>query len=77
MGNSFRPQPGPTIYGELKTPVTSDLLQVGLIVAFAMIAFSFLLILPGIRGAEVIPIVPLKMSIHMCYVLPRLCKHVQ
>lgn len=59
MGNSFRPQPGPAVYGENKTPVTSDLLQVGLLVAFAMIAFSFLLILPGIRGSEVC-------SVHYC-----------
>ena len=46
-------QPGPTLYGELKTPVTEDLLEVGLIVAFAIIAGSFILIIPGIRGAEV------------------------
>lgn len=53
MGNSFRLQPGPTLYGENKTPVTEDILEVGLLVAFAMIAFSFILIIPGIRGWEV------------------------
>ena len=53
MGNSFRLQPGPTLYGENKTPVTEDLLEVGLLVAFGMIAFSFILIIPGIRGWEV------------------------
>ena len=53
MGNSFRMQPRPTLYGEEKTPVTEDLLQVGLLVAFGIIAFSFILIIPGIRGAEV------------------------
>ena len=53
MGNSFRLQPGPTLYGENKTPVTEDLLEVGLLVAFGLIAFSFLLIIPGIRGWEV------------------------
>ena len=47
-------QPRPTLYGEEKTPVTEDLLQVGLLVAFGIIAFSFILIIPGIRGAEVI-----------------------
>lgn len=53
MGNSFRPQPFPVIYGENKTPFRNDLLEVGILVAFAMIAFSFLLIIPGIRGWEV------------------------
>lgn len=53
MGNSFRQQPGPTLYGENKTPVTEDVLEIGLVVAFAMIAFSFILIIPGIRGWEV------------------------
>ena len=53
MGNSFRLQPGPTLYGENKTPVTEDLLEVGLLVAFGLIAFSFILIIPGIRGWEV------------------------
>lgn len=53
MGNSFRNQPLPTLYGENKTPVTEDLLEVGLLVAFGMIAFSFILIIPGIRGWEV------------------------
>ena len=53
MGNSFRNQPAPALYGENKTPVTEDVLEVGLLVAFAMIAFSFILIIPGIRGWEV------------------------
>lgn len=53
MGNSFRPQPFPVIYGENKTPFRNDLVEVGILVAFAMIAFSFLLIIPGIRGWEV------------------------
>ena len=53
MGNSFRNQPAPALYGENKTPVTEDILEVGLLVAFAMIAFSFILIIPGIRGWEV------------------------
>lgn len=53
MGNAFRNQPAPTLYGENKTAVTDDLLEVGLLVAFGMIAFSFILIIPGIRGWEV------------------------
>ena len=53
MGNSLRRQPLGTIYGELKTPVTEDVLQVGLLFAFGIIAFSFLVIIPGIRGIEV------------------------
>ena len=53
MGNSFRQQPTGTLYPEQHTPVTEDLLQVGLLFAFAIIAFSFILIIPGIRGSEV------------------------
>ncbi len=53
MGNSFRPQPLPTIYPANPTPFASDLLEVGILVAFAMIAFSFIVIIPGIRGWEV------------------------
>ncbi|KAL5457354.1 hypothetical protein EMCRGX_G034603 [Ephydatia muelleri] len=52
MGNAFRQHPGPAIYAPLKTPVTDDLLEVGLLVAFGMIGFSFLLIIPGIRSWE-------------------------
>lgn len=53
MGNAFRAQPFPALYGDNKTPVTEDVLEVGLLVAFSMIAFSFILIIPGIRGWEV------------------------
>lgn len=53
MGNSFRPQPAPAIYPPNATPFASDLLEVGLLVAFGMIAASFILIIPGIRGWEV------------------------
>ena len=53
MGNSFRPQPLPAYYPDNKTPVSEDLLEVGLLVAFGMIAFSFFIIVPGIRGMEV------------------------
>lgn len=57
MGNSFRQQPAPALYGENKTPVSEDLLEVGLLVAFGMIAFSFIIIIPGIRGWEVSSVV--------------------
>ena len=53
MGNAFRLQPGPTLYPENKTPVTEDLLEIGFLFAFGIIAFSFILIIPGIRGMEV------------------------
>ena len=53
MGNSLRRQPQGAIYEELKTPVTEDVLQVGLLFAFGIIAFSFIVIIPGIRGLEV------------------------
>ena len=53
MGNAFRNQPSPTRYGALKTPVTEDLLQVGLLFAFGIIAASFIIIIPGIRRWEV------------------------
>ena len=53
MGNSFRLQPGPTLYPGNKTPVTEDVLEIGLGVAFAVIAFCFIIIIPGIRGWEV------------------------
>lgn len=52
MGNAFRLQPGPALYPENKTPVTEDLLEVGLLWAFGTVAFSFILIIPGIRGWE-------------------------
>ena len=54
MGNAFRNQPGPTLYGPNKTPFAADHLEVGLSVAGAMLLFSFIFILPGIRGWEVI-----------------------
>ena len=54
MGNAFRQQPGPTLYGSNKTPFAADLVEVGLAVATAMLVFSFFIIIPGIRGWEVI-----------------------
>ena len=54
MGNSFRAQPLPTRYPSMRTPVTEDTLQVGLLYAFGIIALCFILIIPGIRGWEVL-----------------------
>lgn len=42
----------PTVYGENKTAADVDVLESGIIFAFAILAFSFYIILPGIRGAE-------------------------
>lgn len=53
MGNAFRRQPGPALYDALASPVTDDLLEIGLAFAIGIIFFSFLLIIPGIRGWEV------------------------
>ena len=53
MGNSLRLQPMPSRFGTLQTHVTEDVLQVGLLYAFAIIAASFIAIIPGIRGWEV------------------------
>ena len=53
MGNAFRLQPGPALYPANATPFLNDTEEVGLLVAFSIIAFSFILIIPGIRGWEV------------------------
>ena len=53
MGNAFRRQPGPALYPDNKTPVAEDVLEVGLLFAASLVAFSFLLIIAGIRGWEV------------------------
>lgn len=52
MGNAFRLQPGPALYPPNATPFMEDVEEVGILVAFGMIAFSFILIIPGIRGWE-------------------------
>jgi len=48
----FRDVPYPTLYPPRKTPVTADVLEAGLIFAMCIIAFSFVLIIPGVRGRE-------------------------
>lgn len=46
--DTFRTLPFPTLYGPMKTPVTADVLEAGLIFAIAILAVSFLVILPGL-----------------------------
>lgn len=47
--DAFRNKPFPTLYGPSRSAVTVDVLEIGLIVAFLSIAFSMLLILPGVK----------------------------
>lgn len=49
----FRENGGPTQYGPQYTPVTEDVLVVGLLVGFGIVLFSAIIVLPGIRGKEV------------------------
>ncbi|KAI8506261.1 regulation of thyroid hormone proteinration [Branchiostoma belcheri] len=49
---AFRVDGGPTQYPPNPTPVTADVLEVGLVFAVAILAFSFLVILPGVRGMQ-------------------------
>lgn len=48
----WRKNGGPTLYGPDKTAVTADVLEAGLLFAAAILAFSLLIVLPGIRGKE-------------------------
>lgn len=50
--DGWRKDGGPTLYGPLKTAVTADVLEAGFIFAIVILAFSLLLILPGIRGRQ-------------------------
>ncbi|XP_041464964.1 dual oxidase maturation factor 1-like isoform X1 [Lytechinus variegatus] len=55
MGNTytaFRVQGLPTYYPPNKTPVTADVLEIGFVFAFLITFFSFIIILPGIRGMQ-------------------------
>ena len=51
--DAWRKDGGPTLYPSLKSAVTADVLEVGFIFAFVIVAFSFFIILPGFRGKEV------------------------
>lgn len=50
--SAFRENGAPTFYEAVHTPVEADILVSGLIFAFVIIAASFFLVLPGIRGKE-------------------------
>ncbi|XP_062605745.1 dual oxidase maturation factor 1-like isoform X1 [Saccostrea cucullata] len=50
--DAFRSNGAPTYYDSDKTPFMADILESGLIYAFVILAFSFFIILPGIRGKE-------------------------
>ncbi|XP_061171546.1 dual oxidase maturation factor 1-like isoform X2 [Saccostrea echinata] len=50
--DALRSNGAPTYYDSDKTPFMADILESGLIYAFVILAFSFFIILPGIRGKE-------------------------
>ena len=50
---AFRDNDGPTLYDDNKTSVTVDVLEIGLVFAICILAFSFIIILPGFRGKSV------------------------
>ncbi|XP_046352903.2 dual oxidase maturation factor 1-like isoform X2 [Haliotis rufescens] len=49
---AFRKNGAPTFYEANKTPFEADLLESGLIFCIVILAFSFYVVLPGIRGKE-------------------------
>ena len=51
--DGWRKNHGPTLYGSLKTAVTSDVLETGLIYCGVILAFSFFIVLPGFKGKQV------------------------
>ncbi|XP_076075078.1 dual oxidase maturation factor 1-like [Mytilus galloprovincialis] len=50
--NAFRTNGAPTYYGPNQTPFEADILESGFIFAFVILAISFFVVLPGIRGKE-------------------------
>ena len=51
--DAFRVNGGPTLYDSNKTPVTVDVLEIGLIYAIVTLFVSFLLMLPGLSTKSV------------------------
>ena len=51
--NAFRTNGAPTYYGPNQTPWETDIVEAGFIFAFVILAISFFVVLPGIRGKEV------------------------
>ncbi|XP_021359872.1 dual oxidase maturation factor 1-like [Mizuhopecten yessoensis] len=50
--DAFRENGAPTYYGPNQTAFMTDVLEAGLIFAFIILAISFYVVLPGIRGKE-------------------------
>ncbi|XP_076824854.1 dual oxidase maturation factor 1-like isoform X1 [Clavelina lepadiformis] len=48
--SAFRQNGGPTQHPAMPTAVTADVLEIGFVFAFAILAFCFALIVPGYRG---------------------------
>lgn len=51
--DAFRQNGAPTFYEAVHIPVEADLVVSGLVFCFVILAASFFLVLPGIRGKEV------------------------
>ena len=51
--SAFRTKGLPTMYASNKTAVTADVTEMGFVFGFCILALSFFIILPGIRGKQV------------------------
>nr|XP_002128668.1 dual oxidase maturation factor 1-like [Ciona intestinalis] len=50
--DAWRTNGGPTQHPAMPTAVTSDVLEIGFVFAFCILAFSFVLIIPGYKGVS-------------------------
>ncbi|KAL3875859.1 hypothetical protein ACJMK2_033770 [Sinanodonta woodiana] len=50
--SAFRTNGGPTVYPGIRTTWQADIIESGLIYAFCIVAVSFIIIIPGIRGKQ-------------------------
>ncbi|XP_078487801.1 dual oxidase maturation factor 1-like [Ciona intestinalis] len=50
--DAWRSNGGPTQHPAMPTAVTSDVLEIGFVFAFCILAFSFVLIIPGYKGVS-------------------------
>ena len=48
--SAFRKPPAPALYDELRSAVTEDVLEIGLITAFTLVFVSILFSAPGLAG---------------------------
>ena len=53
---SFREANWPTQFGSINTPVTVDILIIGFIYAAVILAFSLIIVIPGVRGTKEVSI---------------------